>query len=185
LERENKNFIVHWHGYIVPFYGLKTVMEATEILKDENIEFRIITRFNKEFEKIKKVAEKLDLKNVRFFPEASKQEIVKKINEADVCLGVFGNNRKAQVVIPNKIVEAIACGKAVITGRQDVLKEVFVEDESILMCEPENPKDLANKILELKNNQRLREEIGKNGYDLFLTRLKPKILIKESLLNNL
>jgi glycosyltransferase involved in cell wall biosynthesis len=160
-------------------------MEAAEILRAENVEFRLITRFNREYEKIKEMVEKLDLENVKFFPEASKQEIAKKINEADVCLGVFGNNRKAQVVIPNKIVEAIACGKAVITGRQDVLKEIFVENESILMCEPENPKDLANKILKLKNNQQLREEIGKNGYNLFLTKLKPKILIKESLLNNL
>jgi len=184
-KRENENFVVHWHGYIVPFYGLGIVMEAAKILEDEKIEFRIITRFNKEFEKIKKAAEELGLKNVKFFPEASRQEIAKKINEADVCLGVFGNNKKAQVVIPNKIVEAIASAKPVVTGRHKVLEELFADGKNILMCEPENPKDLAEKILALKNNQQLREEIGNNGYNLFLKILKPDILVRENLLDRL
>lgn len=183
-KRGDDLFIIHWHGYIVPFYSLETIIKAAEILKNENIEFRITTRFNEKYEEIKEMVEKNNLKKVKFFPETDWQEIARTINEAEACLGVFGNNLKARVVIPNKIYEAIACAKPVITGRQKVLDELFVDQKNILMCEPENATDLAQKILELKNNQVLREKIGKDGHELFLKKLKSKILIK-NLLDNL
>jgi glycosyltransferase involved in cell wall biosynthesis len=180
----NSKFIIHWHGYIVPFYGMKTIIKSAEILKNENIEFRIITRFNEKYEKIKKMADSLNLNNVKFFPETNREAITKSINESDVCLGIFGNNEKARVVIPNKIYEAIACAKPVITGRQRVLNELFEDNENIIMSEPENSTDLAEKILDLKNNKELREKIGKNANNLFLEKLKSDILVKE-LLNKL
>ena len=182
-KKEDDIFIIHWHGYIVPFYSLETVIKAAELLKNEKIEFRIITRFNSKYEKIKELTEKMRLKNIKFFSETTWRGVAAAINQADVCLGVFGNNKKAQVVIPNKVYEAIACAKPVITGRQKVLEEVFTENKNILMCEPENAADLAQKILELKNNPQLKEEIGRGGYELYLRKLKPSVLIKESLLN--
>jgi glycosyltransferase involved in cell wall biosynthesis len=182
-ENANKKFIIHWHGYIVPFYGLETIIKAAKILEKENLEFRITTRFNSEYEKIKKLVAELGLKNVTFFSETTRQELAKNINQADACLGVFGNNKKAQIVIPNKIVEAIACAKPVITGRQKVLEELFVGGESIMMCESEDPRDLAEKILKLKNNHELKRKIGQSGYQIYLKKLKPKVLIKENLLS--
>jgi glycosyltransferase involved in cell wall biosynthesis len=182
-KKEDDIFIVHWHGYIVPFYGLETVIKAAEVLKNEKIEFRMITRFNGKYEKIKELTEKMGLKNIKFFPETTWQGVAAAINEADMCLGVFGNNKKARVVISYKVVEALASAKPVIAGRQEVLKELFIDGKNILMCEPENATDLAQRILELKNNRQLREEIGRNGYELYLKKLKPDILIKESLLN--
>ena len=57
--------------------------------------------------------------------QTSYQGLAQAINQADICLGIFGNNLKAQLVIPNKIYEAIACGKLVVTANQPAIDEIF------------------------------------------------------------
>lgn len=180
VNKNSDKFIVHWCGYIVPFHGLETVVGAARELKSyKDIEFRIITRFNSKFKKIKELTESLKLKNIKFFPETDYQNYASMINQSDVCLGIFGNNKKAQVVIPNKIFEAIACGKLVITANHKVLNELFTGDENIVMVEPENSEVLAEKIIWLKNNYLLRQKISQAALVLYKTKLTPRILVKE------
>ncbi len=185
LKKEINKFIVHWHGYIVPFHSVETTIQAAKILKNESeIEFQIVTRFNSRYDKIKSLVDKLNLTNIKFYSETDYQDLAKYINQADICLGVFGNNKKAQLVIPNKIIEAIACAKPVITGRQKVLNELFIDGKNILMVNPLDPQDLANKILELKNNIDLKYKLSSNAYQLYKNKLAPHFVIKK-LLNNL
>jgi glycosyltransferase involved in cell wall biosynthesis len=173
-------FVIHWHGYIVPFYSMQTIVESAKILsKHSDIEFHLITRFNSKYEKIKSLVEKLDLKNVKFYPETGREKIAEAINNSNICLGIFGNNKKAQVVIPNKIVEAIACSKPVITADQPAIHELFTDKKDIILCKSENPQDLANKILELKNNSELKNKISENAYQLYKQKLTPEILVKD------
>ena len=181
LEKEKNNkFIIHWHGYIVPLYSLETVIKSAKILeKYEDIEFQIVTRFNSKYEKIKELTEKLELKNIKFYPETDYEGVAKFVNKADVCLGIFGNNKKAQVVIPNKVYEAIICAKPVITANHKVIDEVFTNEDNILTVLPEDEKDLANKILKLKDNSDLRYRIGQSAHTLHINNLKPKQIVKE------
>ncbi|OHE40290.1 MAG: hypothetical protein A2102_02890 [Tenericutes bacterium GWF2_38_8] len=175
-------FIVHWHGHIVPFHGLETVIKAAQKLKDnEAVEFQVVTRFNGKFQKIKNLTEHLGLTNIKFYPEVDYQSLAKMINQADICLGIFGDNEKARVVIPNKIYEAIACGKPVITARHAVLQELFVDGENIIMAKPADPDDLAKKILELKDNPALRNKLAENTRALFEDKLTPKIIGRQLL----
>lgn len=180
-EKKDNKFIVHWHGHIVPFHSVATIIQAAKILKNKlDIEFQIITRFNSQYEEIKKLTDDLKLQNIKFYPETDYKGLAKYINQADVCLGVFGNNKKAQVVIPNKIIEATACAKPVITGRQEVLSELFIGKENILMINPQDPQDLADKIWELENNSELRQRISNKAYQLYLN-TRPKFIVKNLL----
>lgn len=180
IKNDSGKFIVHWHGHIVPFHGMETVIEAAQELKDnDDIEFQVITRFNGKFKKIQVLAENLGLKNIKFYPETDYSGLAKMINQSDVCLGIFGGNKKAQVVIPNKIYEAIACGKPMITARHGVMEELFIDRENILLIEPENAEQLANKILELKNDLVLRKKLAENARALFEDKLTPKIIGKQ------
>ncbi len=177
-------FIIHWHGYIVPFHSVETIIQAAKILKGKpGIEFQIITRFNNQYKSIKTLVKKLDLNNIKFYPETNYIGLAEYINRADICLGVFGNNKKAQLVISNKIIEAIACSKPVITARHEVLDEVFTDKENILMSSPLDAKDLADKILILKSNTELSKQIAGKAYQLYLKKLRPKYIVKK-LLNN-
>jgi len=178
----SEKFIVHWHGYIVPFYSVETIILAADLLKNKtDIEFHLITRFNTKYDKIQKLIKKLNLINVSFFPETKRHKLNLFINKAQICLGIFGNNKKAQVVIPNKIYEAMACAKPIITANQPAVHELFTNQQNILLCQPNNPQDLADKILILKNNFELQKKIGGYTYDLFKQKLTPEILGKELL----
>lgn len=177
---QHSKFIVHWHGHIAPFHGLEVVIEAAKKLASfPDIGFQVVTRFNPKYQRIKDKVQDFGLENIKFYSETNPVNLAKLINQADICLGVFGNNLKAQMVIPNKIFEAIACRKALITGRQKALHELFFDGKNIIMVEAENPADLAGKILELKNNPELKQAIAKNGYELYKSHLTPKILGQE------
>lgn len=48
-----------------------------------------------------------------------------------------------------------------------ILKELFSNYENIMLCKSTNPESLAEAILELKNDIKLRERIKRNAYILF------------------
>ncbi len=178
----NKKFIIHWHGYIVPFYAVDIIIKAAAILnQNKDIEFRLVTRFNSKYKKIKQLVDELGLDNIKFHPECSHEELARYINDADVCLGVFGNNLKAQLVIPNKIFEAVACAKPVITADQKVIEELFTEGDNILLIKPRDSKALADKILDVKKNESTRKEVSLNCLKLFRQKLTAKVIISQLL----
>lgn len=167
-------FLVHWHGHIVPFHGVETIIQAANLLKDEpTIKFQIITRFNSKFEKLNKLVKERHLTNISFIEEVPRSKLAELINQAHVCLGIFGDNQKAQVVIPNKIYEALACAKPSITARHKVLSELFTDGKNILTVASSDPQELADKILELKKNQPRRDGIGRSAYELYQAQLTP------------
>ncbi|OGE78113.1 MAG: hypothetical protein A2751_03040 [Candidatus Doudnabacteria bacterium RIFCSPHIGHO2_01_FULL_46_14] len=173
-----RSFVVHWHGHIVPFHGLEAVIEAANKLKDhKDIEFRITTRFNSKYQAIKKRIQELKLENVNFFPETSYAGLAKAINESDVVLGVFGTKKKAEVVIPNKIYEAVACKKPVITRDSKAVREVF-DENSMKLIRPNNPDELATAILELKQNEAKRNSLAENANEIYTANLLPGAITK-------
>jgi len=179
-EPAQKKFIVHWHGHIVPFHGLQTVIGAArELSHDCDIEFRVVTRFGSKYQEVFNRVDSLGLKNVNFVREVDYQGLAALINEADVCLGVFGRGIKAKMVIPNKIVEAAACAKPVISGRHEVILELFTDKQNIILVEPENSQELADEILALKKDGDLRKKISRHAFELYQTRLTPRVLGQE------
>jgi glycosyltransferase involved in cell wall biosynthesis len=54
------------------------------------------------------------------------------------------------------------------------MQEFFVDREHILFCKGADGKDLAVKILELKNNPDFADKIANNGYQLFKAEITSK-----------
>jgi glycosyltransferase involved in cell wall biosynthesis len=179
-------FTVHFHGTCIPLQGIEYIVRAAKLLEKEEIQFNFIGQ-GREYPRARKIAKELQIKNINFIDFVPYEKLAEYINQVDVCLGIFGTSPKTQRVIPNKVFEAIAVKKAVITGDTPAIKELLTDQKNCLLCQVGNSQDLAEKILELKNNPALRNRIAENGYLLFKQKLTPKILgaeLKKSFLSS-
>lgn len=166
VQKTSDKFLVHFHGNFIPLQGVEYIIRAAGILSDYKIQFQVIGG-GQDYERIKKIAAGLSLKNIIWIDHVSYEELPNYINKADVCLGIFGKTEKAKRVIPNKAYEAIAEAKPLISADTPAMRELFTDGKDILFCRLADSQDLAAKILELKNNDKLRNEIAWGGYELF------------------
>lgn len=175
VKKETDKFLVHFHGHFIPLQGTRYIIEAAKILENEDIAFNIIGK-GQDYRESRNLADRLELKNVNFIDNVPYDKLPEYISGADICLGIFGNTPKTDIVIPNKIYEAIACAKPVVTADTPAVRELFKDGEDMLLCKKANPEDLAGKILMFKNNPELMRRIGQVGYELFKERLTEKHL---------
>ncbi|PIR41801.1 MAG: hypothetical protein COV30_01240 [Candidatus Yanofskybacteria bacterium CG10_big_fil_rev_8_21_14_0_10_37_15] len=168
-------FLVLFWGSFIPLQGVEYIITAAKILEKENIVFNLIGR-GQTYVKNKKFAESLGLKNINFLGRISNGELTDFIRKSDVCLSTFGPGIKSEITIQNKIFETLSSKRPLVTARTEAVLELFNDREHLLLCNKTDAQDLADKILELKNNAVLRRKIAENGYKFFKNNLTEKIL---------
>ncbi|HNW09366.1 MAG TPA: glycosyltransferase [bacterium] len=176
-KKNSDDFMVHFHGSMVPLQGVNYILKAAKLLESKNIKFNIIGS------KIKKLAPVGQYPNVNFIDDVPYEELRDYMARADVCLGVFGASDKTKRIIPNKVFEAIACARPVITGDSPAVRELFTDGENIALCRLADSESLAAKILALESNALLRQKIADNAFVLFQSRLKPAKLVEGLIFN--
>ncbi len=175
IKKDTDQFLVHFHGGYIPLQGVEYIIRAAKLLEKEKILFNLIGR-GQTYQKNRNLAESLKVKNINFIDRVSYERLADYINMADVSLGIFGDTLKTGLVIPNKVFEAIACAKPVITADTKAARELFTDRENVLFCRPADAPDLAEKILKLKQDENLRQYIAQGGYQIFKERCTEKIL---------
>lgn len=86
--------------------------------------------------------------SVHFEPWIDYAALPARILRADIVLGVFGTSAKAGRVVPNKVFQALACGKPLITRSAPAYPESLSNDESagIVWVRAGDPQALANAV---------------------------------------
>src|SRR5262245_17747426 len=69
------------------------------------------------------------------------------------------------VVFPTKILEYMACRRAVVAPRRETLAHVVEHHREALLFEPGDPVDLARKVLRLIGEPMLRDRIAQAAYE--------------------
>ena len=142
-------FNVLFMGKYTPLHGIKYIVEAAEILKDHNdIKFTFIGK-GQLYPTIRKSVREKGLDNIEFIEWVEYEKLPDYIARTDVCLGIFNNSGKASRVIPNKVFQAMAMGKPVVATRVGGIPELVVDGQTGLLCEAENPENLAQNIIKL------------------------------------
>ncbi|MCX6715588.1 MAG: glycosyltransferase family 4 protein [Candidatus Taylorbacteria bacterium] len=165
--------LIHFHGYFIPLQGTCRIIEAARLLvADSHIRFRLIGH-GRDLPKAKKLAEEYDLKNVEFIDSVPFGRLSDYLTEADIVLGIFGDNDKTQRVIPNKLYEGLAAKRAVISMDTRAVREIFTDKDLLLV--KNDAQSIANGILTLIGNEKLRADLSGNGYETVLRYTPPHI----------
>ncbi len=88
------------------------------------------------------------------------EEVPKYINASDVC--VVPKRPLKSGYSPLKLYEYMACGEPIVASRISGF-EILEQQNAGILVEPENPEELAKAIIKLLKDEKLREEMGKNG----------------------
>ena len=175
--KPHTGFVVGFWGAYVPLQGSETIVEAANLLRDRTDISFVMKGSGQTYPMTKAIYEQMSLQNMEFdqtwVPYDSLPEIV---NGFDVCLGIFGPGSKTQNVIPNKVYEALAMAKPVITADTPAVRELLTNGKDCLMVPPGDANALADAILKLKEDPELRGAIAAGGYALFKSSLSPSAI---------
>lgn len=113
-----------WYLTYIPLHGFETVARAAALLADDGRVFRLIGDGQQRAE-AEELARSLGLTNIEFAAPVPESELPDEIGHASICLGVFGTSDKAARVVPNKVFQCAAAGRAVITAATPAIHTAF------------------------------------------------------------
>jgi len=93
----------------------------------------------------------IGLDNVVFEKRISYETLPRRIHQADLVLGIFGDTHKSGRVIPNKVYQALACARPVVTCRADAYPEELRNDDNagILWVSPGSSAAIADQVAQI------------------------------------
>ena len=154
--------------YIGGFVKSRMFPELIDIVGEvENVKFVVAGMKSKLQEEVKKRCEKYS--NVEFLGQISFNEVIPKTLESNAIICMFDPDRIGhQIGLPNKIFEAMATGRPIIVTRNMYYSNDFVKKEKCGLSAANDYDDIRKAIVNLRDNPKLCEELGKNGFNAAL-----------------
>jgi glycosyltransferase involved in cell wall biosynthesis len=177
LPRNGHPYTVIHFGRYIPLHGLETVVRAARRLEEEGQPVRFLLVGDGEGRRrIEDLARTLGTTSIRFEDSLAPQDLAQSIRQADLCLGIFGVTDKAARVVPNKVYEALASGKPLVTGDSPAAREFLTDELDCLLCERGDPGALASAIRRLQADPELARRLGDSGRRNFEAKASPTVI---------
>lgn len=168
VPRHKEVFTLVYMGSYIPFHGVDRVMNAAKILQDKNIDVHFLMLGDGQtFKANTQLAKDLELTNVEFISYVSMEELNVYYNASDVTLGAFSGSDRSKMFITNKAYESFAVGKPHLTVENNALNELFTDNQDIFYIQEPTAEALASRIIEIKENPDLCEEVASNALKLY------------------
>ncbi|MFA4872444.1 MAG: glycosyltransferase family 4 protein [Patescibacteria group bacterium] len=178
------DFTVLFRGRLLPEAGGDIVVKAAKILEGKGIKVLMLAN-GIELEKIQKLIHELQPQNLELKTEyLTEDELIALMLRCHVSLGQLSSHERLERTIPHKAYESLCLRLPYLTARNPAIIEIVKEGETCIACNPDDPEDLAEKILWFRDHPKEREEIAERGYRLYHERFTPQALAA-ALLNEL
>jgi glycosyltransferase involved in cell wall biosynthesis len=169
---EDRLFRPGWHpehpfhalfiGKLIPLHGVDAILDAARLVPE--IPFRIVGSGQLDEALARRPA------NVTWEPWVEYEELPDEYRAAGCALGIFGEGAKAGRVIPNKAYQALACGRALITGDTPAARELLRDGVDALLVPPGDPRALAHAVRRLAGDAALTARIAEAGRETYVAR---------------
>ena len=177
-ENKSKIFTVLYAGGFQEWQGINNLIEASVLLKNHDIKFKIIG-FNKNQIELKNhIKNKLENK-VELIDRLSRKELVMQINKSEVCIIPRSSNIVTEVAFPTKFAEYLSVGKPVITTNVGEISLFVKKYNCGYVCKPD-PISIADTIMKAKNDYNNSLEIkSSNSRKLALNEFDNLVITKK------
>ena len=167
---KNAPFRILFIGKFTPLHGLDTIIQAAALMKDRtDIIFDIIGS-GQLSDEIHALADQEGLSSVQFTDWVEYGQLPQRIEQADVCLGIFGTTAKTDRVIPTKVFATLAMGKPLITGDSVATRELLTHEENTVLCPRGDAEGLSNAIGRLLEDRVMMDRMAENGRQVYIAR---------------
>ncbi|BHH83539.1 glycosyltransferase [Desulforhopalus sp. 52FAK] len=166
LPRQSAPLTILFYGSFLGLQGPLTVIEAAKRYSGPEVRWKFIGE-GPLLHQCKQHAKGVE--NITFIPWVPYEELPNHIQSADILLGIFGTSQKAHRVIPNKVYQALACGKPLVTMQSGAYPADFISNDNlgIIWVTSGDPEDLAVSVSKLASNRDKLESLGEQAYQTF------------------
>ena len=173
LPRDNKfareqdlleRFVVLYDGNLGLSQGLEHVLNAAELLKERSEICFVFVGDGAGREQLVSHAKQKKLSNVQFLPFQPRQRLPEVLSSSDVSL-VTLKRGIGSGSLPSKTFSILASGRPILAcvDENSDTWNLVKRSESGVCLPPEDPNQLVEAILTLKQDVNLRQRLGKNG----------------------
>ncbi len=160
--------VILYIGTLADWQGLDILIKTMPlILAQQPIHLRIVGRGRSRQRKtLAKQISKAGLAEFVSLEEAvPHHEVAGLIAQADICVSPLGYNDRnvLQGCCPIKIIEYMAVGRPLVASNLPVVRELVREGQDGLLFTPNDPEDLACKILKILQDRNLAERLAENA----------------------
>lgn len=170
-----KPVTVTFHGTYIPLQGIEKIVDACALLAHRaDITWRFVGD-GQTFESVQaRILEKGLKDRIELVRRVPYKNIPAYLAASEIVLGIFGNSAKAGRAVPNKVYEGLAAGKTVITRDSPAIREVFDEEDLVLV--ENTPSALADAIQAIKDDPVRAARLAKNGQEKIIRLYSPEPL---------
>lgn len=173
VELKEETNIAFW-GVLHPLKGLDNLIKAFSICDNTNTHLYIVGDgpFKKNYMEL---VNSLGLqKNVTFTGYLNHQRLSVLASSVDIC--VFPSLYEP---FGNMILEAMACGKPVITLKNGGPQDIITQGKDGYLVNTRDPKEISEKINILLHDEHLRRRMGFDAYNTVKERFQIKMVCNE------
>jgi len=165
--KKNDKFKIISCGRFKEWKGQKyLILALLRLLKKyKNIEV-VFTGTGEKLDQCKKLVKKLGLERyVNFKGELPKHsQVAKEMASSHIIVhSSFTGRNKANDALGMVLVEAGACEVPAVASRSGGIPEAVIDKKTGFLVEPKNPKQIAEKIILLMENESLRKKMGQEA----------------------
>ncbi|MFH1591797.1 MAG: glycosyltransferase family 4 protein [Candidatus Woesearchaeota archaeon] len=162
LNYTEKDNLIVFHGFIDTFKRVETLIYATPIILEEFSNSKIvIVGDGTPLRELKRITQELKLeKNILFTGWVEFNKLLEYVLAADIAVSLRGKNFANNFIVTTSALQDLAAGKALVAPKLAAQEWLFGTEGVALLYEPEDPEDLAEKIMYLIKNPQARREMG-------------------------
>jgi len=165
-------FKIFYAGILGEGRDFETVIQATRGIREVRVEF---AGFGYYAEHLRSLSERES--HVTFIGTIPYDEVIRRTLQSDLLFALYDpnvpNNRYAS---PNKLFEAMMCGKPILVSDGTAMADIVKEEECGLVVPYGDVDAIKHAILTLKNDPVLCRRLGENGRRAYETKYNWKIM---------